>query len=116
VHHAKRYLLKYITKDINSAVKGNRYAISKDLHLSSKPVTYIVENKREISVARSSITCLKADITSLGGYINDFGFTVPMPERPRIYLDKEGAIRKYSGVPRWLKGAILDILLGEVPF
>lgn len=116
VHHAKRYLIKYITKDISSAINGNRYAISKDLRLAAVPVTYVIENKKDISMARASVTSLKCDISSLGGYVNDFGFCVPMPERPRKYKGKDGSIQQYRGVPRWLKGAILDIVLGEVPF
>jgi hypothetical protein len=111
VHHAKRYVMKYISKSEEQFIKGNRYAISSGLRAQMQAMTYMVDDdglRREITSIVGTIT---EDINATGGFVNEWGFSLPMPERPR-----RTPCGIYPGVPRTLAPSLLDILLGEVPF
>lgn len=111
VHHAKRYVMKYISKQEKTSIKGNRYAISSGLRVQMQAVTYSIEEKSARREATSLIGAITSDIQSVGGYVNEWGFSIPMPERERRIPGKT-----YPGISRQISLSLLDLLLGELPF
>ena len=111
IHHAKRYVMKYISKDQKSTIQGNRYAITDGLRVRMEPVCYVIEDQGQRREIMSIVGSISRDIESMGGYATEWGFSLPMPERPRRTPQRE-----YSGIPRSMANSLLDVLLGEVPF
>ena len=89
--HSARYMLKYITKDKDSEIQGNRYFISKSLRKYMEPVvginltaipTDIDPNHELIRNVRHFLKDAKEEIEHSGGIMMDFGFCIPPPSPP----------------------------------
>jgi hypothetical protein len=96
--HAARYMRKYMTKDEESEIKGNRYFISRQLRESMKPVEdalLVLQTSDEtcprgvMGDIRDFLFASKNEIEVNGGLLLDFGFYVPMPRQPVRYRDKK---------------------------
>lgn len=96
--HAARYMRKYITKDEESEIQGNRYYISQKLRNSMQPVTDALlvlrtaDQSRPMGVMsdiREYISSVKNEIEANGGVVLDFGFYIPMPRQSVRYRNKQ---------------------------
>lgn len=96
--HAARYMRKYITKDEESEIMGNRYFISQKLRDSMRPVTdplLILQTSDKSSPRgvmgdiRDFLLASKDEIELNGGVLLDFGFYIPMPRQSVRYRDKK---------------------------
>lgn len=96
--HAARYMRKYITKDQESEIQGNRYFISKKLRDSMQPVNDALITLRDSSGdyrpgvmddIRDFLFSSKTEIEVNGGVLLDFGFYIPMPRQSVRYRDKK---------------------------
>lgn len=106
--HAARYMRKYITKDDESEIQGNRYYISKKLRESMKPIDDALlvlrssDPSRPMGVMadiREFIYSTKTEIEANGGVVLDFGFYIPMPRQSVRYRDKKtGEFRETKAV------------------
>lgn len=96
--HAARYMRKYITKDNEAEIMGNRYYISQKLRDSMQPLTepLLITRPSQTSAPlgvlqdiREFLHSKKAEIEDNGGVLLDFGFYVPMPRQSVRYRDKK---------------------------
>lgn len=96
--HAAQYMRKYITKDQESEIQGNRYFISQKLRDSMQPVNDALIVIRDSSGRdrpgvmadiRDFLFSSKTEIEVNGGVLLDFGFYVPMPRQSVRYRDKK---------------------------
>lgn len=88
-HHASSYMLKYMEKG-NCPISGKRYGMSQELIENSKPVRYDFYGR----FLRARFLRIKDDLTRsislAGGYVADWGFSIPSPRRARRYRNKKG--------------------------
>jgi hypothetical protein len=126
--HASAYMRKYLTKDNDSLIQGNRYNISSGLRETMKPdEKKIVEvpvleianySENPVHALTDALKAMKEDIESRGGTVLDFGFSVPAPRNAKEYTSKDGARKKSRGVDRRLASRLLNCLqsVPGVPF
>lgn len=119
--HGCNYIRKYLVKQDDVAIEGNRYGITSGLRQTMKPASFIVDPSEESATGQnpsplSVLRSLASDIKASGGYVHEFGFCLGVPCRSVTYRAKNGQMRKTRGLPRWLGDTLLDLLLGEVPF
>jgi hypothetical protein len=112
--HGCSYIRKYLAKQDEAPIDGNRYGVTSGLRESIKPVSYSVPLTEDsvLSVVRA----VSDDIVQAGGYVHEFGFCVGASSRPKFYKDKNGQVKRTKGIPKWLGPSVVNILLGEVPF
>lgn len=96
--HAAQYMRKYITKDQESEIMGNRYYISQKLRDSMQPVNDALivirdssgrDRQGVMADIRDFLFSSKTEIEVNGGVLLDFGFYVPMPRQSVRYRDKK---------------------------
>ena len=96
--HAARYMRKYITKDEESEIQGNRYFISKKLREDMQPVIdELVKadssaddpNRYQLRNVRHFLAESKEAIENAGGIVLDFGFCIPPPSSPSSWKCKK---------------------------
>lgn len=115
--HASNYITKYVTKDEESIIRGNRYNISQALRKDAKPMaTYLKEDDDAIAM-RKMLKVIKEEVEKNGGKVIDSGFGVvfPRPRRSKVFRDKDGKTRKTRGVDRRISDVFLDVAF-PVPF
>lgn len=124
--HAINYMRKYMTKDENSLIQGNRYFITKGLHDAMKPEEEIITSSipddvnqvpwGEGASVREMLQAMKTEITRHGGTVLDFGFSCPAPRRSRLFKDKKTGEKKWSsGVSRQLSSFVLSAISLSLP-
>lgn len=115
-NHVVNYIRKYVTKDEESAIQGNRYFISQGLRDTMRPLTEEkITGGENMRVVRSFLLEMKEDIESRGGIVLDFGCNIPRPRRSKTFQDKNTKeIRKTKGVRRDLAEQLLSGLYGQV--
>ncbi len=119
--HAACYMRKYITKDNESPISGNRYNITKGLRETMKPksiekivdmsVDDLKEDNSPLTAAHEILQALKEDIEQRGGTVWAGGFSVPKGRSEKEYKDKHGKIKKRKGVDPRLRSHILGALI-----
>ena len=128
--HAARYMRKYITKDEDSEIQGNRYFISHKLRQEMQPVIdYLAESesmadsesKYTLREIRQFLTEASQAITHGGGFVLDFGFNIPPPRSPAQWKDKKtGEIKTSNGVSPMLSKhlftSLYEISKSNLPF
>jgi hypothetical protein len=116
--HAAYYMVKYISKDEASEIRGNRYNISAILREESKPMSTLHLEDKEAANMRKMINVMKEEIEKRGGRVIDsgFGFNFPHPRRSRPYKAKDGTTRRTRAISkRELHEPFLDACF-PVPF
>lgn len=115
--HAASYISKYISKDEESTIKGNRYNISKALREDAKPMTSYRKENDEAIAMRKLLQTIKEELENNGSTVIDSGFGVvfPRPRRSRLYRDKSGKTKKTRGIDRRTSQIFLDVAF-PVPF
>lgn len=132
IRHAVNYMRKYLVKDENSRIEGNRYFITRGLHESMQPDEEIISachpaDSEFAGVQWGSgyeiqgfLRAAKLDIERRGGCVLDWGFSLPPPRRPRPYrCKKTGKMLLSRGVSRDLSRhvlALLSLAVGVSPF
>lgn len=121
INHAVNYLRKYMTKDENAVIQGNRYNICKELRQTMKPIHdeniremkfhEVVKGKSTHEDVLDIIHIMKEDIENQGGIVLDFGFNIPMPRRSRDYkCKKSGKWKKTKGVHKNLADNVYRLI------
>lgn len=115
--HAASYISKYVTKDDDSIIKGNRYNISKALREDAKPMSKYTKENDEAVAMRKLLQTIKEELENNGSRVIDSGFGVvfPRPRRSRVYRDKGGKTKKTRGIDRRTAEIFLDVTF-PVPF
>ena len=118
--HAARYMRKYITKDEESEIQGNRYFISQKLRKDMEPVIdqlVMAEpvandpNRDILRIVRHYLTDSKEAIENSGGIVLDFGFCIPPPSPPSTWkCKKTGLTVQSSGVSPLLAKSLFTSL------
>lgn len=115
--HASRYMRKYMTKTVNSAIQGNRYNISAPLRATMIPVEKIIFEmtandatyaKNSVSRLRSSLHDLASIIEARGGKVMEFGFSIPPGRSPVEYRASNGEMKKTVGVDGTLGKSVVQ--------
>lgn len=108
--HAAHYMVKYISKDENTSIEGNRYNISANLREDAMPKIYGLENSDAIE-ARKALQLMKQLIEDRGGKViaSGFGCNLPKPRRSIEYLDKKTGTKKRTKAIGRLAGDRLTI-------
>lgn len=123
-NHAVNYMRKYMTKEDNSLIKGNRYGICAALRKTMKPLEEIItsrinsepvkDEKNHVDVL-NLIQAMRSEIEFGGGTVLDFGFSIPRPRRERFYIDKKTKERKKTkGVHRKLADNVYQLITGDL--
>lgn len=115
--HAAAYITKYISKDEESIIRGNRYNISQELRKDAKPMaTYFKEDEEAVEM-RKMLQIIKEEVEKNGGRVIDSGFGIvfPRPRRSKVFRDKDGKTRKSRGIDRRVSETFLDVAF-PVPF
>jgi SepF-like predicted cell division protein (DUF552 family) len=124
ITHAINYMRKYISKDDQGTIKGNRYNISKELRETMKPIIEenvivldtkeLPDNPQAISEVMEFIDCVKEDIEERGGTVLDFGFYIP-PDRTNRDRKKRFTSKQLS---RLMISSLLDLKrpCANIPF
>lgn len=115
--HAANYITKYVTKDDNAVIKGNRYNISIALRKESKPVAAYFKEDEEAVAMRKLLAEIKQVVNENGGKVIDSGFGVvfPRPRKSKLYRDKNGKVKRSRGYDSYMTDAFLDSSF-PVPF
>jgi len=94
--HAVNYMLKYMKKG-NCPIEGKRYGMTQNLIEGSKPIKYDFYGRNQ----RNQFLRIKEEfewqIKQNGGYVADWGVSVPPPKRIRLWRDKNGNVQKCKG-------------------
>jgi hypothetical protein len=115
--HACNYIRKYLSKQDEISIAGNRYGITAGLRETMTPETSSHTEKSDLSSTREKIKALSDDIKETGGFVHEYGFCIGVPSRSALYRDrKTGETKKSRGLPKWLSVELMNILFGEVPF
>jgi hypothetical protein len=109
-HHATSYMLKYMEKG-KCPIEGKRYGLTKDLLDASRPVRYDFYGRSKRSAFLRIKDDLSTQIKQNGGFVSDWGFSIPSPRRPRRYLDPSGNIKFKSGVSGQIHTTFLESLV-----
>lgn len=115
--HAANYISKYVTKDEESTIKGNRYNISQALREDAKPMSSYRKEDDEAIAMRKLLTTIKDELENNGSTVigGGFGVVFPRPRRSRVYRDKSGKTKKTRGIDRRVQDIFLDVAF-PVPF
>ena len=97
--HAVNYMLKYMKKG-NCPIEGKRYGMTQNLTNGSKPVKYDFYGRSKRNTFLRIKDELEWQIKQNGGYVADWGLSIPTPRRDRIWRGKDGFIYKAPGTSR----------------
>lgn len=97
--HAVNYMLKYMKKG-NSPIEGRRYGMTQNLVNASKPVKYDFYGRAKRNAFLKIKEELEWRIKQNGGYVGDWGFSLPSPRRNRFWRDKYGNTHQSKGTSR----------------
>lgn len=127
-NHAVNYMRKYMTKEDNAIIKGNRYGIASGLRETMKPLEENIclnrtgeindEHKPHVDVM-DLVKVMRQEIENGGGIVLDFGFNIPRPRRERLYKDKKtGKHKRSKGVHKKLADNVYQLITDfeEIPF
>jgi len=94
--HAVNYMLKYMKKG-NCPIEGKRYGMTQNLTEGSKPTRYDFYGRSKRNAFLRIKEELEWQIRQNGGYVADWGLSIPTPKRVRIWRDKMGNTRTSPG-------------------
>ncbi|MDR3581316.1 MAG: hypothetical protein P4L44_15245 [Oryzomonas sp.] len=94
--HAVNYMLKYMKKG-NCPIDGKRYGMTQNLLQGSKPVKYDFYGRSKRNAFLRIKERLEWEIKENGGYVADWGMSLPAPKRVRFWRDKLGRIHTTRG-------------------
>jgi hypothetical protein len=97
--HAVNYILKYMKKG-SCPIMGKRYGMTQNLTKGSKPVKYDFYGRSKRNAFLRIKEELEWQIKKNGGYVADWGLSIPAPCRPRIYRGKDGRTYEKPGTSR----------------
>jgi hypothetical protein len=105
--HAVNYMLKYMKKG-NCPIVGKRYGMTQNLINGSKPVKYDFYGRSKRNAFLRIKDELEWQIKQNGGYVADWGLSIPTPRRVRIWRGKDGLMREVPGTSRKIGDDFLD--------
>jgi hypothetical protein len=111
--HAVNYLLSYMKKG-NTPIEGKRYGMSQKLLDGSKPIKFDFYGRSKRRAFLNIKDDLEREIKENGGYVADWGLSLPAPCRPRVWKDKQGAIFRKPGVSQKIGKELLEKLQAAV--
>jgi len=111
--HAVNYLLSYMKKG-NTPIEGKRYGMSQKLLDGSKPTKFDFYGRSKRRAFLNIKDELEREIKENGGYVADWGLSLPAPCRPRVWKDKQGAIFRKPGVSQKIGKELLEKLQAAV--
>lgn len=94
--HAVNYMLKYMKKG-NCSIEGKRYGMTLNLINGSKPTRYDYYGRSKRNAFLRIKEELERQIKQNGGYVADWGLSIPPPKRVRFWRDKTGKIQTSPG-------------------
>lgn len=97
--HAVNYMLKYMKKG-NCPIMGKRYGMTQNLIQGSKPVKYDFYGRSKRNAFQRIKEELGWQIQQSGGYVADWGLSIPVPCRVRSWRGKDGRIHEKPGTSR----------------
>lgn len=97
--HAVNYMLKYMKKG-NCPIEGKRYGMTQNLIQGSKPIKYDFYGRSKRNAFLRIKDELDWQIKQNGGYVADWGLSIPAPRRVRIWRGKDGLMRESAGTSR----------------
>ncbi len=111
--HAVNYLLKYMKK-ATSTIEGKRYGMTQNLIDGSKPQKLDFYGRGKRKAFLNIKDRLEWNIKQNGGYVADWGLSLPPPCRPRIWKDKNGNICQKPGVSHKVGKELLEMIQTEM--
>jgi hypothetical protein len=87
--HAVNYMLKYMKKG-NCPIMGKRYGMTQNLTNGSKPAKYDFYGRSKRNAFQRIKEEFERQIKDNGGYVADWGLSIPVPCRPVSYRGKDG--------------------------
>jgi hypothetical protein len=107
--HAAHYISKYVSKDDEGTIKGNRYNIAAVLRRESVPRKFTKEDEEAIAM-RKLLQLMKETAKENGCIVIDsgFGVSMPRPRRSQLFRDKKGKIKKTRAVNGRFHQSFLD--------
>lgn len=105
--HAVNYLLSYMKKG-NTPIEGKRYGMSQKLLDGAKPIKFDFYGRSKRRAFLNIKDELEWLIKQNGGYVADWGLSLPAPCRPRVWKDKHGNICTKPGVSQKLGKDLLE--------
>lgn len=107
--HAAHYISKYVSKDNEGIIKGNRYNIAAVLRKEAKPMKLAKEDTEAIAM-RKLLGKMKEIAKENGCIVIDsgFGVSMPHPRRSKVYRDKQGKIKKTKAINGRFHQSFLD--------
>jgi hypothetical protein len=105
--HAVNYMLKYMKKG-NCPIVGKRYGMTQNLINGSKPVKYDFYGRSKRNAFLRIKDELEWQIEQNGGYVADWGLSIPTPRRVRIWRGKDGVMREAPGTSRKIGDDFID--------
>jgi hypothetical protein len=97
--HAVNYMLKYMKKG-NCPIQGKRYGMTQNLIKGSKPKKYDFYGRSKRNAFLRIKDELEFRIKQNGGYVMDWGMSIPPPRRVRLWRGKDGLIHESPGISR----------------
>ena len=97
--HAANYMLKYMKKG-NCPIEGKRYGMTHNLIEGSKPRKFDFYGRSKRNVFLRIKDSLEWQIKQNGGYVADWGLSIPAPRRVRIWRGKDGRKHELPGTSR----------------
>lgn len=107
--HAVNYMLKYMKKG-NCPIEGKRYGMTQNLTKGSKPVKYDFYGRGKRNAFLRIKETLERQIKDNGGYVADWGMSIPPPCRERIWRSKEGYTCRKPGTSRKIGDDFLSMI------
>jgi hypothetical protein len=92
-------MLKYMKKG-NCPILGKRYGMTQNLTNGSKPVKYDFYGRSKRNAFLRIKDELEWRIKENGGYVADWGMSIPAPRRVRVWRGKDGRIHEKPGTSR----------------
>jgi hypothetical protein len=97
--HAVNYMLKYMKKG-NCPIMGKRYGMTQNLTNGSKPIKLDFYGRSKRNAFQRIKEELGWQIEQNGGYVADWGLSIPVPRRVRVWRDKDGRTHEKPGTSR----------------
>jgi len=97
--HAVNYMLKYMKKG-NCPIMGKRHGMTQNLTNGSKPVKLDFYGRSKRNAFQRIKDELGWKIEQNGGYVADWGLSIPVPSRPRVYRGKDGRAYEKPGTSK----------------
>jgi hypothetical protein len=93
------YMLKYMKKG-SCPIEGKRYGMTENLSNGSKPVKYDFYGRSKRNAFLRIKEELEWQIKQNGGYVADWGLSIPAPRRVRVWRGMDGLKHETAGTSR----------------